>query len=141
MTVPYESRQLLPNGQQCSQRRLEFFWLDIPLGLSDLDRSPPYEQFERTENKSALKLFDVTLPVSVTEVSFNELTQTQVVYDAETAKQEAISILEKQEQLAFSDMKVLSREIEQMDNGDSFTLNAYYECEENVSLKQEFTIN
>lgn len=140
VTVPYESTELLPNGQQSSQRRLEFFWLDIPLGIKDLDKSPPYEQFERTENKSQLKLFDVTLPVSMTEVSFNELAQTQVIYDAETAEQEAISLLEKQEQLAFSGSKILSRELEQIDNGDSFTLTAYYECEENVSLKQEFTI-
>lgn len=140
VTIPYESTELLPNDNRCSQWRIEFFWIDIPLGLKDFDKSPPYEQFERTENKSQLKLFDVTLPISITEVSFNELTETQVIYDAQTAEQEAINMLDKKEQITFSGMKVLNREVEGIDNGDSYTLDAYYECEENISFQQEFII-
>lgn len=140
VTIPYEDTELLPGHQQCSQWRIEFFWLDIPLGAKDFDKSPPYEQFERTEDKNVLKLFDVNLPVSITKVNFNELIEAQRTYDAKAAEQQAIDILEKKEQLMFSNIKILNREIEGIDNGDSYILEAYYECEENISLKQEFII-
>lgn len=141
VNIPYELTDTLPTGKNRHQYRLEFFWLNCTLGLSNYDKKPPYEMSDRSEDKKELILFGTVLPVSLTDVTYSELKQTTVTYDEQTAKQEAYKRLNSEEALRFGTADIQSREITETDIGDSFSVKAEYICYENIAIKQEFTIN
>ena len=135
ITSPMTVQKAVPTGKIRTKRVLQLFGLHIPLYLG----SEQYSYTCKAEEK-ALRVFDVTLPVSVTMADFSEVQLTKSKISSDEAKKNALAELEQLEKQQLDGKKIISRKLSYEKQGDNIVLTADYCCEENIAIESALSI-
>ena len=120
----YNSR--LSTDKRSIRRVFEFFWLNIPLYLSDVG----FKAETYIENKK-LFLFGNELPIGFTQRVFEEIKDTTIEVDEETAKNIALSEVVK-ELKKFKIENVIDVECSVKENENNFRITVNLKCLQNI---------
>lgn len=128
VTVPYLETELIPkeNGRSFISRSIKLFGGSLQIGK----RKPSAGEFTQTENVTELSVFGATLPVTVYETVWNELTEHEIKRTPEEAEElargratEALTAELGEDELTFTEYTVTADE----ENG-AVTVKVKYRC-------------
>ena len=135
--VPMQQEKRVPTGEVVQKKYLKILTWKIPL-FWDRDQQVSYDSQQTTVPFAP---FGLSTPFALVEETRAYYTTELVTYQEVQAKEEALALLQKQEEAQLQDAEILEKELSVSQKDGIYTLKASYLCKMEIGKEQEILLD
>jgi len=129
--IPLNQTKTTYTGRVQSRQVLTLFDYDIPLYIGDVNFD-----YKLKSTTSPIRIYDTTLPFTLTKGEFYEKVQTKYRLSEKEAYGKALKALEDLEKAELKGFEIVNKEVNPQPNKDELVLTANYLCKGNIAKKE-----
>ena len=131
VSVPLKYVEHLPTGRKKKKYTLKLISFELPLYFN---KKIMYNDFDITKSEKKLKITDsFVIPVSILKTTYTEVEKCECARLEQTARNDAYEQLHDYE-YSLVGIRILDRKYTESIDGDSLTVNAEFECYEDIGV-------
>lgn len=131
-TTPYNYEKITPTGKTIKRNYLDVFGVKFPLFIATKLKG----EYEKETSYEDLHFFNTKLPLGLYKMEYKQVARENITLDEISAKEKLEKEIEEYEQ-QLSDVKIVSKEVEETKESDGLSLSVTYVFERDIAITQE----